>query len=99
MKPSDKLEIISNLRKQGQADITQRLLAPMVSEVVSYANMEGLVPSEEPPDDAVDMFVPTENKKFIAVLRNGRQVEVSPQTFQQKAAYNFLPARYRTMVL
>jgi hypothetical protein len=98
MRHKDRLEITSNLRQQG-VDPTQRLLSPLVSQVEAYATQRGLLPSEEVKQDAVNKFITTENKKFVAVLNNGRQVEVSPQTYQNEAVYNLLPVRYKTLTL
>jgi hypothetical protein len=98
MQPQDRLEILSNLRTQG-VDITQQLIAPMVEDVVGYANLRDLKPSEDTVPEAVNRFVPAENKKFFAVLNNGNRVQITPQMFQEEALYNALPIRYKTWVL
>ncbi len=98
MKAKDKIEVVSNIREQG-LDLSQNLLAPLVAQVEKYANKKKLEPSEEPVVGAVERFVRTENKKFIAVLNDGVQINISPQFYQAESLYNFLPSRYRTMKL
>ncbi len=70
MKAKDKIEVVSNIREQG-LDLSQNLLAPLVTQVEKYANKKKLEPSEETVVGAVERFVRTENKKFIAVLNDG----------------------------
>lgn len=94
----DKLDIANNLRMQG-FDITTKPLAPMVAHVENYARMRRLQASEQENEGAVDRFIEVSKDRCAAVLKNGQQVPVSKKTYYNELPYNYLPAKYKTLVL
>ena len=98
MSPNDKLEIVGNIREQG-FDMTTKLIAPMVAQVEKYARQRQLQASEEENTDAVDRFVEVDKNRCVAVLKNGQQIDVSKQMYVNELPYNFLPGKYKTMIL
>lgn len=98
MLPSDKLEIIANMREQG-FDMTTKLIAPLVSKVEGYARKRGLQASGDDNSQAVDRFVEVNRNKCVAVLKNGRQVDIPKQMYYNELPYNFLPGKYKNLVL
>ena len=98
MKAKEKLQILSNMRNQG-IDITKIMVAPLVAKVEQYAENKKLIPSDNPPKNAVSSFIVNDDNKPVALLNDGRTVKISIETYYSERLYNFLPIRYKTMIL